>query len=99
MKKYENSRKRPLYPSTMNPPPQRPAGIAFGRFQLLPGRRDLIADGKPVKLGGRAFDVLMTLIEVPGAVVSKDALMARGWPNRTVDEKNLAAPIVALRKA
>ena len=29
----------------MHPPSQRPAGIAFGRFQLLPGHRDLIADG------------------------------------------------------
>ena len=83
----------------MNPAPQRSAGIAFGRFQLLPGRRDLIADGRPIKLGGRAFDVLMALIEVPGAVVSKDALMARVWPNRTVEENNLAAQIVALRKA
>ena len=83
----------------MNPAPQRPAGIAFGRFQLLPGSRDLIADGRPVKLGGRAFDVLMALIEVPGAVVSKDALMARVWPNRIVEENTLAAQIVALRKA
>src|ERR1700722_17297031 len=83
----------------MHPPSQRPAGIAFGRFQLLPGHRDLIADGRPIKLGGRAFDVLMALIEVPGAVVSKDALMARVWPNRTVEENNLAAQIVALRKA
>src|ERR1700722_2660065 len=99
MKKYENLLKNPLYASTMNPAPKRPAGIAFGRFQLLPGRRDLIADGRPIKLGGRAFDVLMALIEVPGAVVSKDALMARVWPNRTVEDNNLAAQIVALRKA
>ena len=83
----------------MNPASQRPAGIAFGRFQLLPESRDLVADGRPVKLGGRAFDVLMALIEVPGAVVSKDTLRARVWPNRTVEENNLAAQIVALRKA
>jgi DNA-binding winged helix-turn-helix (wHTH) protein len=83
----------------MNPALQRPAGIAFGRFQLLPGRRDLIADGRPIKLGGRPFDVLMALIEVPGAVVSKGTLMARVWPHRTVEENNLAAQIVALRKA
>jgi len=47
-----------------------PAGIAFGRFVLLPQRRELLADGRPVKLGGRAFDVLMALIEARGAVVS-----------------------------
>src|ERR1700733_4124548 len=83
----------------MNPAPQRSAGIAFGRFQLLPGSRDLIADGRPIKLGGRAFDVLMALIELPGAVVSRDALKGRGWPNRTVEDNNLAAQIVTLRKA
>jgi DNA-binding winged helix-turn-helix (wHTH) protein len=83
----------------MNSAPRRQACIAFGRFQVWPDRRDLIADGRPIKLGGRAFDVLMALIEVPGAVVSKDALMARVWPNRIVEENNLAAQIVALRKA
>ena len=83
----------------MNPPPKRPAGFVFGRFLVLPDRRDLIADGSPIKLGGRAFDVLMALIEVPGAIVSRDALKARVWPNRTVEDNNLAAQIVALRKA
>src|SRR5580692_10522612 len=83
----------------MNPAPQRRSGIAFGRFLVWPDRRDLIADGSPIKLGGRAFDVLMALIEVPGAVVSRDALKARVWPNRTVEDNNLAAQIVALRKA
>jgi DNA-binding winged helix-turn-helix (wHTH) protein len=83
----------------MNPAPQRRAGIAFGRFLVMPDRHDLLADGRPIKLGGRAFDVLMALVEVPGLVVSKDALMARVWPNRTVEENNLAAQIVALRKA
>jgi predicted ATPase/DNA-binding winged helix-turn-helix (wHTH) protein len=83
----------------MNPPSKRPAGIAFGRFLVLPDRRDLVADGRPIKLGGRAFDVLMALIEVPGAVVSRDALKARVWPSRTVEDNNLAAQIVALRKA
>jgi hypothetical protein len=30
--------------------------------------------------GGRAFDVLMALIERRGAVVGKQALIARVWP-------------------
>src|ERR1700745_4043433 len=75
-----------------------PAGISFGRLLLLPHRRELLADGQPVKLGGRAFDVLMALIEARGAVVSKDALMARVWPDRVVEENNLQAQIFALRK-
>src|SRR5262252_1875886 len=76
-----------------------PAGIAFGRFLLLPHRRELFADGRPVKLGGRAFDVLMALIEARGAVVSKNALMASVWPDRIVEENNLQWQISALRAA
>src|SRR6516162_8815799 len=76
-----------------------PAGIAFGRFRLLPHRRELLADGQPIKLGGRAFDVLMALIEARGAVVSKNALMARVWPDRIVEENNLQWQISALRAA
>jgi predicted ATPase/DNA-binding winged helix-turn-helix (wHTH) protein len=75
------------------------AGVAFGRFWVLPHRRELLADGQPVKLGGRAFDVLMALIEARGAVLSKDALMTRVWPDRIVEENNLQAQIVMLRKA
>src|SRR5215469_1805394 len=76
-----------------------PAGISFGRFLLLPHRRELLADGQPVKLGGRAFDVLIALIEARGAVVSKDALMVRVWPDRIVEENNLQWQISALRTA
>ena len=83
----------------MSSAPRRPAGIAFGRFQVWPGRRDLLAGGEPIKLGGRAFDLLMALIEVPGAVVSRSVLKARVWPNQTVENDNLTAQIVALRKA
>src|SRR6516225_5983029 len=76
-----------------------PAGISFGRFLLLPHRRELLAGGQPVKLGGRAFDVLMALIEAHGAVVSKNALMERVWSDRIVEENNLQWQISALRAA
>ena len=75
------------------------AGVAFGRFRVLPRRRELLADGQPIKLGGRAIDVLMALIDARGAVVSKDALMTRVWPGRFVEENNLQAQISALRAA
>jgi predicted ATPase/DNA-binding winged helix-turn-helix (wHTH) protein len=83
----------------MDPASERPAGIAFGRFQVSPDRREVLADGRPVKLGGRAFDVLMALIEARGAVVSKNALMERVWPGRIIEENSLAAQIAALRAA
>jgi non-specific serine/threonine protein kinase len=82
----------------MDPAPA-PAAIEFGRFSVLPHRRELLVEGRPLELGGRAFDVLMALIEVSGAVVGKDALMNRVWPNRVVEENSLQAQIAALRRA
>ncbi|HEY4473221.1 MAG TPA: winged helix-turn-helix domain-containing protein, partial [Stellaceae bacterium] len=81
------------------PPSETPAIIEFGHFRIVPHRRELLVDGRPIHLGGRTFDVLMALIEGQGAVVSKDALMQRVWPNRIIDEKNLHAQISALRNA
>jgi predicted ATPase/DNA-binding winged helix-turn-helix (wHTH) protein len=82
----------------MDPAPA-PAAIEFSRFSVLPHRRELLAEGRPLELGGRAFDVLMALIEASGAVVGKDALMHRVWPDRIVEENNLQAQIAALRRA
>ena len=80
-------------------PARAPAAIEFGRFSVLPHRRELLAEGRPLELGGRAFDVLMALLEASGAVLSKDALMNRVWPDRIVDENSLQAQISALRRA
>src|SRR5258705_5396620 len=80
-------------------PAETPAAIEFSRFSVLPHRRELLAEGRPLDLGGRAFDVLMVLIEASGAVVSKDALMNRVWPGRIVEENSLQAQISALRRA
>src|SRR5437879_10869108 len=76
-----------------------PAIIEFGHFRIVPHRRELLADGRPIHLGGRTFDVLMALIEGQGAVVSKDALIGRVWPNRIVEESSLHVQISALRNA
>ncbi len=76
-----------------------PASISFGRFQILRPRRELLADGRPVRIGGRAFDVLMVLIEARGSVVGKDTLMSRVWPDRIVEENNLQIQVSALRAA
>src|ERR1700676_2966117 len=83
----------------MEPIATTPTAIEFGRFSVLPHRRELLAEGRPLDLGGRAFDVLMALIEASGAVVSKNALMNRVWPDRVVEENSLQAHISALRRA
>ena len=79
--------------------PDAPAIVEFDRFRVVPHRRELLADGGPIKLGGRAFDLLMALIETSGAVISKDELMRRVWAGRIVEENTLQGAISALRKA
>jgi predicted ATPase/DNA-binding winged helix-turn-helix (wHTH) protein len=78
---------------------QNPSVFSFRRFRLLARTRELLADGAPVALGSRAFDLLLALIEARGALVTKDELMNRVWPNTIVEENTLQSQILALRKA
>ena len=73
--------------------------VAFGPFRLWPAARRLEKAGRSVSLGGRALDILVTLIERPGEVVSKQELMRRVWPGIAVEESNLRVNIASLRKA
>lgn len=72
--------------------------ILFGPFRVLPKQRVLMRADKPVHLGGRAFDVLIALLERPGELISKEELMAKVWPNTFVGPANLAVHISALRR-
>lgn len=75
------------------------AELVFGRWRLLPAGRRLLADGAPVPLGSRAFDLLLALVEARGELVTKDALMRQVWPGTTVEENNIQVQFSALRKA
>jgi len=76
-----------------------PAMVRFGRFLLDMHRRELFADDVPVPIGGRAFDVLIALIEAHGQLVTKDELLSRVWPGTVVEENTLQFQISMLRKA
>jgi len=73
--------------------------LQFGRFTVVPLRRELLVDGVAIELGSRAFDVLLALIEGGGTVLSKDDLIGRVWSGQIVEENNLQVQIAALRKA
>jgi DNA-binding response OmpR family regulator len=72
--------------------------IRFRRFQVLPGARQLLADGESIELGSRAFDLLVVLLESRGSLITKDEIMRRVWPSTVVDECNLRVQMSALRK-
>ena len=71
----------------------------FEHFELVPAKRQVLAHGHAVPLGGRAYDLLLVLIENRDRVVGKDELMSRVWAGQVVEENNLTVQIAALRKA
>jgi DNA-binding winged helix-turn-helix (wHTH) protein len=73
--------------------------ICFGPFRLLPLHRLLLKGDEQVRLGSRAFDILVALTERPGQLISKNELMARVWPGIFVVPANLTVHITALRRA
>jgi predicted ATPase/DNA-binding winged helix-turn-helix (wHTH) protein len=73
--------------------------ISFGPFRLVPGQRLLLEGDKPVRLGSRALDILIVLVEHSGEVVGKDELIARVWPGTFVEEGNLKFQVGGLRRA
>ncbi len=75
----------------------RPA-CRFGRFELQPEERRLLADGQPVALGARAFDLLAALVERAGRLVGKNELLTLVWPGLVVEENNLQVQVSTLRK-
>ena len=73
--------------------------LAFGPFQLLPFRRALLEAGEPLRLGSRALEILIALVERPGELITKEELVARVWPDTFVEEASLRVHVAALRKA
>jgi predicted ATPase/DNA-binding winged helix-turn-helix (wHTH) protein len=73
--------------------------FVFGDFKLVPTERALYERGAQVRVGGRALEILIALVEQAGEVVTKEAIFERVWPNTHVVEVNLRVHLAALRKA
>lgn len=74
------------------------SGYRFEDWELWPARRLLLRQGRPVPLGGRAFDLLWVLLEQPDRLMPKDELLERVWPGLAVEPNNLQVQIWALRR-
>lgn len=71
----------------------------FGAFRLLRQARQLFLGPAPVRLGGRALELLLVLVERAGEVVSRAELERTIWPDSVVEDSCLRVHIGALRKA
>jgi predicted ATPase/DNA-binding winged helix-turn-helix (wHTH) protein len=72
--------------------------LAFGSFRLDPVRLVLRKAGKPVRMSGRALEILVALVERAGQTVGTHELLARVWHHGTVEQGTLRVHIAALRR-
>jgi predicted ATPase/DNA-binding winged helix-turn-helix (wHTH) protein len=70
----------------------------IGEAVLQPQRRRLLVGGQDSRIGARAFDLLLVLIQNRERIVDKNELLDAVWPGLVVEENNLQVHISALRK-
>jgi DNA-binding winged helix-turn-helix (wHTH) protein/predicted ATPase len=70
----------------------------LGPFRLVTQDDLLFRGSEPLALGRRAVALLRALVERPGALVTKDALIEAAWPGQAVEESNLTVQIASLRR-
>ncbi|MDQ0570555.1 DNA-binding winged helix-turn-helix (wHTH) protein [Variovorax paradoxus] len=71
----------------------------FGAFVLWETQRRLERVGQRVRLGPRAFELLLQLLKRRGEVVDKEQLLATVWAGVVVEESSVRVHISSLRKA
>ncbi len=80
----------------MSPPEE---VFSFGPMRLFTRSKVLLEGDTPVRLGGRAMDLLLALLERAPEVVTKAELETRVWPRSVVETSSLRVQIGALRRA
>lgn len=71
----------------------------FAEFTLDPSQRSLLRNGEAVALPTKAFDMLQFMVENPGRLLTRDAILKAVWPDTVVEEGNLSQNISLVRKA
>jgi TolB-like protein/DNA-binding winged helix-turn-helix (wHTH) protein len=73
--------------------------IKFGPFELSPDSGELRKNGTRLKLTGQAVQVLITLLEKPGQIVTREELQQKLWPGSSFGdfEHGLNAAVNRLR--
>src|ERR1700742_3126865 len=73
--------------------------VRFATFEVDLRSGELRKGGLKLKLGGQPFQVLAILLEHAGAVVTRDELQKRLWPDTFVDvDHNLNTAINKIRE-
>lgn len=73
--------------------------LAFGDFVIDRADQRVLGPQGPVKLGNKAFQVLLLLAEQDGRLLTKDALFSSVWDGTIVTESALTSAVKELRRA
>lgn len=57
--------------------------ISFGPFRIDQRRQELSREGTRIKLQGKVYQTLLTLLERPGEIITREDLRVRLWPDDT----------------
>lgn len=71
----------------------------FGPFRLDADAKVLLKEQRALRLTRKAVETLLVLVENSGEVVTREELMQSVWPDRVVDDANLAQNIAVVRRA
>jgi Tol biopolymer transport system component/DNA-binding winged helix-turn-helix (wHTH) protein len=71
----------------------------FGPFCVDAAAKVLLKDGQTLHLTRKAVETLLILVENAGQVVTREEMMEALWPDRVVEEANLAQNIAVVRRA
>jgi TolB-like protein/DNA-binding winged helix-turn-helix (wHTH) protein/Tfp pilus assembly protein PilF len=71
----------------------------FGPFRLDPNKYRLFRGEEVVPLSPKAIETLIILVQNPGKLLEREALMDALWPEAIVEEANLTVAVSQLRKA
>ena len=72
---------------------------AFGPFILDPAGRRLMQGGRRLAIPGKAWQILVLLVEAGGRLVSHQTFRETLWPNVVVEDRTLTVHMSTLRKA
>lgn len=71
----------------------------FGPFRFDANKHRLMRDGQLVHLSPKAAEALLVLVQNPGKLLEREALMQAVWAESFVEDANLTVAISHLRKA
>jgi DNA-binding winged helix-turn-helix (wHTH) protein/tetratricopeptide (TPR) repeat protein len=70
----------------------------FGPFRLDVGERQLLLEGRSLRLRPKVFETLCVLVKNQGHLLAKEELIQAIWPDAIVEENNLDHNISTLRR-